>query len=115
MVRSAILSQIASVNSSLTSANTKLSKLRAAKSSVAGVDLTLDYKVTDPGHLAGDAYDAQERNEKDILTNLKRDMMTKRSNVIADLDVKIAQAQTEVNGLNSRLLTLHLELEYATY
>lgn len=114
MSRASILSRISSVNASLGLANKKLSQLRAAKAKVRGVSTLLDYLVTNPGHLAGDKYDEMEQQEKDFVLNIKRDMYTKKSNVISELDVHIAQAQTEVDGLNGTLVALFRQLEYET-
>lgn len=114
MSRASILSRISSVNASLGLANKKLSRLRAAKAKVKGVSTQMDYVVTNPGHLDGDKYDEMEQHEKDFVLNIKRDMHTKKSNVVSELDVHIARAQTEVDGLNGTLVALFSQLEYET-
>ncbi|MGQ7461728.1 hypothetical protein ACEE16_10680 [Streptococcus suis] len=113
MDKSTIYSQMSSVRGSLSTVNQKLAKLRAAKASVSGVSTTLDYKVTSPGHLDGDRYDELEADEKDFVTNIKRDIYTKKQTVLSDLQVRISQEEARADSLYSSLRVLQNQLAYA--
>ena len=110
MSKASIKASIRSVNASLKTVNGDISDLKAAKQAVNAVKTTLDYKVTGSYHLEGDKYDSLEQDEKDILSNLKRDMITKKENVIEQLDAAISSKETTAFSLSQTLSTLTAQL-----